>query len=256
MTRTATAHRDATSAQSFFQGERALVQRLADDRALDAERRPASASAAQVGQRGHAAGGHHRRGRCAAQTSRSRSRFGPRSVPSLVHVGDDVAGAALGVQPGQRLAEVAAVARSSRGRPACVPRTSRPTAIRSPCRAITDAHPVRVLQRRGADVDPGAAGGRARAASDSSSRMPPDSSTLTSSRADDLGEQRPRSTRGRTPRRGRPGGSTRRRPAARPARPPAGRRTWSPLPASPWTRRTACPSATSTAGSSVSPVTS
>ena len=66
-----------------------------------------------------------------AQTSRSRPRFGPvqRAVP--VHVGDDVARAAVGVQPGQRLPQFAARPASSRGRPAwCRARRGRPRSAR------------------------------------------------------------------------------------------------------------------------------
>ena len=43
-----------------------------------------------------------------------------------------------------------------------MPRTSRPTAIRSPCSAIARAHHSGRLQRRGAEVDPAAAGGQRR----------------------------------------------------------------------------------------------
>ena len=41
-----------------------------------------------------------------------------------------------------------------------MPRTSRPTATRSPCSAMARARPLGVLERRGAEVDPAAAGGQ------------------------------------------------------------------------------------------------
>ena len=94
----------------------------------------------------------------AAQTSRSSSRFGPCEHAVLVDVGDDVAGAALGVEPGQHVVEVAALAGpAARGQ-------------RAAADVEPDGHPVAVLgdrlgaplgllERGGADVDPAAAGG-------------------------------------------------------------------------------------------------
>ena len=114
--------------------------------------------------------------------------MGPRSVPSLRDVGDDVAGAAVGVEPVERLPEVAALAGPAAGgerRAADVEADGDPVA--EP--AIAVAGPVRVLQGGGAEVDPGAAGGHRGLEATSSSRMPPDSSTCDVELADDLGQQ-------------------------------------------------------------------
>ena len=65
----------AHGGERLGQGERPGVQRLADDRALDADvGQPGDG--AQVVERRHPAAGDHRRRRCAAHTSRSSCRFG------------------------------------------------------------------------------------------------------------------------------------------------------------------------------------
>ncbi len=77
----------------------------------------------------------------------------------LVHVGDDVAGAALGVEPGEHVVEVATLARPAAGR-------QRPAAYvepdGDPVAVLADdaGAPLRLLEGRGADVDPPAAGGQ------------------------------------------------------------------------------------------------
>src|SRR3954452_15068209 len=116
----------------------------------------------------------------AAHTDRSRSRFGPCSMPSLL---TSVTTYLLQPSPSRRPRT------SNRSPPSCVqpraasvrPRTSRPTAPRSPCSAVAAAHQaacsraaVPMLTRR----QPVAIA----AVSDSSSRMPPLISTWMSSR--------------------------------------------------------------------------
>ena len=100
----------------------------------------------------------------AAATSRSSSRFGPVQRAVLADVGDDVAGAAVAVQPGEGLPEVAAVAcvqPRAASRCVAVGRSARRARRRSGRRARRSprAHHSRVLQRGGAEVDPRAAGG-------------------------------------------------------------------------------------------------
>ena len=97
----------------------------------------------------------------AAQTSRSSCRFGPLEHPVLVDVGDHVARAALGVEAGQHVVEVAAVAGPAargQGAPAHV------EADRDPVAVLGDhpGAPLGLLERGRADVDPPAAGGQRR----------------------------------------------------------------------------------------------
>ena len=162
MTRTATVTPAPLSAfrlpclgQGLFQTERARVQRLAHDRALHAQRHQGG-DRAQVGQAGHAAAGHHGpAGPGADVTQQVQVRAAQGAV--LGDVGDHVAGAAVGVQPVQRLVQVPALGRPAPGGqpgPADVQSHGDPIAVPGDHRT----HPVRVLQGRGADVDPGAAG--------------------------------------------------------------------------------------------------
>src|SRR6185437_16227376 len=71
--------------------------------------------------------------------------------------GDHVAGAALGVEAGERLVEVAALARPAAGGQGPAAHVE---AHRDPVPVLGDdlADPVGVLHRGGADVDPGAPG--------------------------------------------------------------------------------------------------
>ena len=111
--------------QRVGQRERARVQRLADDRALDAERAQAAIArrSARLDTPPLAMTGRSVR----AQTRRSRSRFGPRSMPSLSHVGDHVPAAAVGVEPGEASSTARRRRWSSRARPAwCRARPARP----------------------------------------------------------------------------------------------------------------------------------
>ena len=187
-----------------------------------------------------------------AQTSRSRARFGPRSVPSL-----STSVTTYRAQPSaSSRSSVSCSSPPSAVQPRAasrVPRTSRPTATRSPCRAMTErtqsgfsSAAVPMLTR--AQPVPSAR------ASDSSSLMPPDISTGTSSLRTTSASRSAFDPRPNAASR-----STRWIHEA-PARCQAsaasiGSPYWPPLPATPWTSWTACPSVTSTAGSSVSPVT-
>src|SRR6266581_1795839 len=110
-----------------------------------------------------------------AQTWRSRSRFGPRSMPSFVtsvttYRGQPPASSRASTSSRSPPSEVQPRAASR------VPRTSRPTAIRSLCRAITSrtqpgfSSAAVPMITRSQPVD-------SAAASEASSRMPPDSST-------------------------------------------------------------------------------
>ena len=171
------------------------------------------------------------------------------SVPSLVDVGDDVAGAALARPAGRASRRARRPPGSSRARPAwCRARRGRRRsgrrARRSPARTSPGSSSAAVprLTRR-------AAGGQRRGqrlvVADAAGQLDVDVEL-----ADDLGEQLAVARRGRTRRRGRRGAPTRRRRAARRGRPSSGSPYDVSLPASPCTRRTAWPSATSTAGSS------
>ena len=85
-----------------------------------------------------------------AQTSREQVEVGALQHAVLVHVGDDVAGAALGVEPGEHLVQVAAVAG-----PAA--RRQRPAA-----HVEADRDPVAVLGDRRARTTPAARAPRCR----------------------------------------------------------------------------------------------
>ena len=137
------------------QGERAFVEGGADDGALHAQR-DERGDGAQVGQAGHSTAGHHGRGGTGADVP-EQVQVGSAQRAVLEHVGDDVPGAALGVEPVQRLVQVAALGGPATGGQ---PGTPDVQPDRDPLAVPGDdrAHPVRVLQRRGADVDPGAAG--------------------------------------------------------------------------------------------------
>ena len=120
------------------QGERPGVERLADDRALDADAAPAPAIARRSSSEEtppEATTGRSVR----AQTSRSRSRFGPAQGAVLGDVGDDVAGAAVARPAGPAPRTGRRRPGSSRARPAsCRARRGRPRpgrrARRSPAR--------------------------------------------------------------------------------------------------------------------------
>ena len=186
----------------------------------------------------------------AAQTPRQQVevRAGQRAVPA--DVGDDVARAAVGVEPGQHLVELAALLGPAAGRQrgaAHVEADGDPVAVP----AMARAHPLGVLQRGRAEVDPGAAGGQR--------------GLQRGVVADAAGQLDLRRRAGRRPRRAARGCSPRPNAASRSTRwihsAPAccqasAASSGSPydvsVPASPWTRRTAWPSATSTAGSSTS----
>ena len=145
---------------------------------------PSGASAgdrAQVGQAGHAAAGDH--GPVGARAHAAQQvQVGPGQHAVLVDVGDHIP-ARSRPPPAGRAPRRARRRRVVQPRAASrVPRTSSPTATRSPCSAMTPADPVGVLQRRGADARPGRSRWPARQSSAASSRMPPDSSTCTSSR--------------------------------------------------------------------------
>ncbi len=158
MTRTARLMR-AGQRQGVLEREPALVERGADDGALDAVGDQAH-QRREVGQLGDAARGHHRPvGGRADVAQQLEVRTLEHAV--LVDVGDDVARAALGVEPGQHVVEVAAVAGpAARGQGAAAD----VEADRDPVAVLGDRGraPLRLLERRGADVDPAAAGGHRR----------------------------------------------------------------------------------------------
>ena len=166
----------------------------------------------------------------------------------LVDVGDDVARAALGVEPGQHVVQVAAVAGPAAGR-------QRPTAYvepdRDPVAVLGDGPgaPLGLLERGGADVDAPAAGrhrgGERLVVADAAAHLDVDVEG-----ADDRRPAARGCARDRRRRRGRRGGSTPRRPPASAARPRPGRRRRFSEPATPCTSWTAWPPAMSTAGSS------
>src|SRR3954447_9277845 len=181
------------------------------------------------------------------QTSRSSSTLGPRSMPSLT----------TSVTTYRAQPSASRRARASQRSPpswvhpraaSVVPRTSRPTAIRSPNSAIAErvqSGSSRAAVPRLTRAQPVARAVRRLA----SSRMPPESSTRTS---------RVRTTPARSSRlEPRPKAASRSTrwihsaPARAQARAAASGSPYDvSLPTSPWTRRTAWPSATSTAGSS------
>ena len=173
---------------------------------------------------------------------------GPLQHAVLVDVGDDVAGTALGVEPGQHVVEVAALAGpAARGqRPAAhVEAHGHPVAVRRD----RGRAPLRLLERRRADVDPPAAGGHRRGqrlvVADAAAHLDVDVEACPRSRPAARG-----CGRGRTPRRGRRGGSTPpRRRCQRSAASTGSPKRFSE-PATPCTSWTAWPPAMSTAGSS------
>ena len=116
-----------------------------------------------------------------AQTSRSRSRFGPAHRAVLGDVGDHVPGRAGLVEPLQHLEQVAAVAGPAPGREGTAAHVE---PDRDPV-AVLAAPPGRTTAGSSSAAVPmltRAAPVASAARSDSSSRMPPDSSTFTSSR--------------------------------------------------------------------------
>jgi hypothetical protein len=127
-----------------------------DDRALDPQV-DELAQHAEVVQRRHAAAGDHRPvGRRAHRLQQLD--VGPGEGAVAVDVGDDVSGAAVGVEAGERLEQLAAVLGPAAGgerRAADVEPDGDPVAHPGDRRA----HPVRVLERCGAEIDAGAAGG-------------------------------------------------------------------------------------------------
>ena len=229
MTRTARRHARASPGlgqrERVLEGEPALVERGADDRALDARRRPAPCSAARSSSVGDAAGGDDRPVGGGADVAQQ-VEVGALEHAVLVDVGDDVAGAALAVEPGQHLVEVAALAGpAARGQRAAAD----VEADRDPVAVLGDRRgaPLRLLERGGADVDPAAAGGHRRL----QRLVVADAAAHLDRRCRACRRSGPAARgcgRGRTPRRGRPGGSTRRRRPASAAPPRPGRRSASP----------------------------
>ena len=223
-----------------------VVEGLADDRALDPGW-TSPRSAPQVGQ----ARRRRRWRRPAGRWRRNRAQqlevgAGQRAVPA--DVGDDVAGAALGVEPGQDLEQLAAVrgpaAGGQRGA-ADVEADRDPVAVprRWPSRTQSgfSSAAVPMLTRAAAGGERGAAATRRRGCRRTA--------RLDVELADDLGQQvavAAAAERGVEVDEVDPLGAG--LPASA-APPPAGRRTAVSEPASPWTSRTAWPSATSTAGS-------
>ena len=165
-------------------------------------------------------------------TPASSSRLGPFSVPSLV---TSVTTNREHPSPSRRSSTAHRSPPSvsqPRPRSRCSPSTiftSSPTATLSPCSAIDPGTPLRVLQRRGTEIDPGATGGQRRGqrlvVADPARQLDGDVEL-----ADHLGEQFTVASRGRTRRRGRRGGSTRRRRAASSSRRRARSRTRSRCP--------------------------
>ena len=156
MTRTATRHGGSLDlGEGRFQGERALVEGRADDGAFHAER-DERRDGPQVGQAGHSPAGHHGRGGAGADVP-EQVQVGAAQRAVLEHVGHHVPGAALGVQPVQRLVQLAALGGPAAGGQPGAPDVQ-PDRDPLPVPGDDRPHPVRVLQRRGADVDPGAAG--------------------------------------------------------------------------------------------------
>ena len=186
---------------------------------------PATGQRDQVGDRGDAAGGDHRRvGRRAHLAQQLEVRPAQRAV--LGDVGDDVAGAAVARPAGPAPPTGRRRPRSSRGRRACRA-PARPARPRSARRA----------RRSPTRTTPGPPARRCRCSPGCSRWPAPLQRLVVADPAGQLDLRRPagrpprpaarRWSRGRTRRPGRPGGSTRRRRAARPARRPAARRRWS-----------------------------
>ena len=218
--------------QRLGQREPARVEGLADDRALDV--RPVRRGLGQrdeVGDLRDAAGrDDRRRGDLGDLAQQLDVRAAQRAV--LAHVGDDVAGGAVALEPGEDLPEVAALARAAaRGEEVVAVDDAHVEPDGHPLAVLGDRprHPLGVAQCGGAQVDPGTAGGQRRAPAKRRRRCRPTAAPARPAR------RRPRRAarrwrRGRTRRRGRRGGSTRRRRAARPAPRRGARRRWSPCP--------------------------
>ena len=132
----------ARERERVLEGEPALVERGADDRALDAVADQAL-QRLEVGELGDAAGRDDRAvGRRAHVAQQVEVRALEHAV--LVDVGDHVAGAALGVEPREHVVEVAAVAGpAARGQRAAADVEARPRpgrrARRSPARTTRAA---------------------------------------------------------------------------------------------------------------------
>src|SRR5690606_38467789 len=141
--------------QGLGQGEGARVEGLADDGALHADVGERG-DRAQVVEAGHPAGGHHRLvGVIAHLPQQVEVRAGQGAV--LRDVGDDVAGAAVGVEPLERLEQVPALldpATRGQGAPPYVEPDRDAVAVAGD----RGAAPVGVLDGGGADVDAAAAG--------------------------------------------------------------------------------------------------
>ena len=174
----------ATSSASA-QRERAGVQRLADDRALEPERHEL-AQRGDVVEARDAAGGDDRAWCVRVHDLAEQVEVRPLQRAVLRDVGDHVARGSrpprAGPGPCQRSPPSWVQPRAA----SVVPRTSRPTAIASPYCGDDVSRPLGVLERRRAEVDALGAD-LERGSSDASSRMPPESSTLTPrDLADDL----------------------------------------------------------------------
>ena len=141
----------------------------------------------------------------------------------LGDVGDDVAGAPLGVEAGQGLPEVTALAGPAAGGER---RAAHVEADRHPVAVLGDGPggPLRVLERGGAEVDPAAAGGQRPlerlGVTDAAAHLHVDVEG-----ARRCGRAARRSSRARRRRRGRRGAATPSPAPARPAPPRPGRRT-------------------------------
>ena len=158
-----------------------------------------------------------------AQTSRSSGEVRALEHAVLGDVGDDVARAALGVEAGERLPQVAALpgpAPGGEGGAAHVEADGHPVAV------LGDGAggPLGVLERGGAEVDPAAARGQRAlerlGVADAAAHL-----DLDVERARRCRRAARRWSRARRPRRGRRGAATRRPAPATRGRPRAGRRT-------------------------------
>ena len=142
--------------QRVGEREPALVERGPDDRALDPGGHQAGESL-EVGELGDAAARDDRPVGGGADVAEELE-VRPLEHAVLVHVGDHVAGAALGVEPGQHLVEVAALASPSARREGAAAH------VETDCHAVAPrgdggGAPLRLLEGGGADVHPAAAGG-------------------------------------------------------------------------------------------------
>ena len=134
--------------QRVLEGEPALVERGADDRALDAVGHEPG-ERLEVGELGDAAGRDHRPvGGGADRAQQVEVRALEHAV--LVDVGDDVARAALGVEAGQDVVQVAAVLGPAARRQ------------RAAAHVEADGHPVAVLRDGARRTTPAARARRCR----------------------------------------------------------------------------------------------